>query len=240
MADPLASRPAPREQILILIQRLLEPILSRTSAGRQSRKLFERNRDNETYWIARHRKYRGSLLSVGKIGTSHAKNLASYAKKKRRLCDILRRRRLLNLRGKSFLDAGCGVGEMSEVAYALGAEVFGVDASPVAIRQTAARLGGVNFRVDSLQNFSFGRTFDVVLCADVLYHVIDDLNWETAVRNLAAHTGGILIIIDQLKSEPARPSLHVRFRTLKMYDDVLAECGLRQIPARSGTAIYYR
>jgi 2-polyprenyl-3-methyl-5-hydroxy-6-metoxy-1,4-benzoquinol methylase len=189
-------------------------------------------RDNEAYWVDRHEKLQGSLASVGKIGTPEAENRQRYARKKRRVVDLLRVLGPLDLTGRTALDVGCGVGMISEMLFALGARVYGIDASPIAIDEARDRAAPRHmetgeFKVGSVIDFRFDRFFDLTLCLDVLYHVVDDDNWEMAVRNLARHTqrGGFLILLDQLRDQPERPAPHVRFRTRQMYDTVLTSVG---------------
>ena len=48
-------------------------------------------KDNEDYWVARHRELAGKLAAVGDIGSSQADNLVKYAVKKRRIVALLKR-----------------------------------------------------------------------------------------------------------------------------------------------------
>jgi 2-polyprenyl-3-methyl-5-hydroxy-6-metoxy-1,4-benzoquinol methylase len=201
--------------------------------------------DNEKYWIERHRKFAGTLESVGKIGTPEPENRRRYARKKRRIVDLLRTLGMPDLTGKTVLDAGCGVGLVSELLYALGATVSGVDASPVAIAEASDRAGAEQqsgrFIAESLTDFRFADRFDLVLCIDVLYHVIDDRNWHKAVRNLFRHTrrGGLLILLDQLAPKAHTPVSHVRFRTAAMYAEVLKDAA-NVTPAGQSVFLVYR
>jgi 2-polyprenyl-3-methyl-5-hydroxy-6-metoxy-1,4-benzoquinol methylase len=180
--------------------------------------------DNEGYWIERHKSLQGQLASVGNIGSTQADNMQRYARKKRRIVSLMRALGRDNLEGAHVLDAGCGIGMISEILYALGANVSGVDASEAAIEEAANRCpGGGKFVVGSLVNFSFARKFDAIFCLDVLYHVLDDENWQAVLNNFKKHLapGGLLVLIDQVKEEPSRPAEHVRFRTEAMYNAAL-------------------
>ena len=198
---------------------------------------MERNQqDNEGYWVKRHETLRGSLASVGKIGTPEQENRQRYARKKRRVANLLRYLGKLDLHATTVLDAGCGIGMVSELFFSLGADVSGVDASPIAIAEARDRAGPPpqspdNFKIGSIVSFNFEKQFDFTFCLDVLYHVVDDRNWETAVKNLVKHTktGGYLVLIDKTRTEPQRPVEHVRFRTKAIYDDVLNGLGLRDL-----------
>lgn len=183
--------------------------------------------DNEAYWIERHEKLRGSLASVGKIGTPEHENRQRYARKKKRVFDLLKSMGLFDLDGKKVLDAGCGVGMISEVLYMMGAKVYGVDASQTAADEARDRCDcreSGRFVAASLSDFDLKQSFDLVFCLDVLYHVVDDGNWKRATRNLANHRAptGKLILLDHLQPRAESPASHVRFRTRAMYDDIVA------------------
>ena len=173
--------------------------------------------DNARYWKKRLRKRRGSLLGVGDARRSEGENLSLYAKKRRTVFSLLKAAGIADRMDRlPVLDAGCGIGMLSELFYILGAEVTGVDVSKVALKEAALRCPDGDFRQASLTDFRIeDRRFALTICADVLYHLVDDGNWAKAVRNLAEHgaPGGLIIIIDQLKAEPQRPADHVRFRT---------------------------
>jgi len=204
--------------------------------------------DNEGYWVKRHETLRGSLSSVGGIGTPEQENRQRYALKKRKVASLLRYFRKLDLHGSTVLDVGCGIGVVSELFFSLGADVSGVDASPIAIAEARDRAGPPprspdNFKIGSIVSFNFEKQFDFTFCLDVLYHVVDDLNWETALKNLVKHTktGGYLVLSDKTKPGPQRPAEHVRFRTKAMYDDVLNGLGLRDFaPGAYGDLMVYR
>jgi 2-polyprenyl-3-methyl-5-hydroxy-6-metoxy-1,4-benzoquinol methylase len=198
--------------------------------------------DNEAYWIKRHEKLRGRLAAVGNIGSTEADNLQRYARTKRRMADLLRRLDSLDLKRKKILDAGCGIGLMSELFYSLGADVSGVDTSEVAIEQARLRCPGGTFKVNSLLDFNFDRRFDRIFAIDVLYHIVDDENWSRAAANLQAHLGdkGLLIMVDQVKDSAERPAEHVRFRTRSMYDAALPELSAVSMPDFPAMLVYRR
>ena len=81
------------------------------------------------------------------------------------------------LAGVTIADVGCGGGLLSEALARLGASVTGIDASAKAIevasaRATAARLSQLSYRQASPDELE-GEQFDVVVCSEVLEHVVD-------------------------------------------------------------------
>lgn len=180
--------------------------------------------DNAGYWIERHEKHANKMVSVGDIRRSEEENLRLYAWKKRMVYSILHALETHVLMGRRVLDAGCGIGLVSELFYALGGHVSGVDASPVAIEHAAHRCPDGEFQAASIVDFQFEGKFDIVFSADVLYHVVDDENWKAAVHNLLNHCtpGGWLILIDQLRAEVTSPAPHVRYRTRELYREIMA------------------
>ena len=185
--------------------------------------------DNAQYWIDRHKQKQGEIASVGDIRKSEQENTTLYAYKKRRVFEALRALQLTDLNGKSILDAGCGIGLLSEMFWILGANVSGLDVSLDALELARIRVPDGDFKKGVLSAFSFERKFDLVLCADVLYHIIDDAAWKEALKALKQHVipGGYCIIIEQLKSETLCPAPHVHFRTKELYLEATEPIGLK-------------
>lgn len=187
--------------------------------------------DNIQYWIERHSRHSNKLVSVGDIRRSEQENLSLYWAKKRSAVEILKSLGMLDLSGKAVLDAGCGIGLISELFSVLGAKVWGVDGSPEAIENAKFRAPDGTFSVGSIVDFSLQRSFDLVYCADVLYHIVDDNNWQRAVSNLLEHVapGGHLVIVEQLKAVEERPASHVHFRTRAMYEALFSRRSTQEL-----------
>lgn len=200
-------------------------------------------KDNERYWLKRHEKL-GGLRAVGDRRRSEEENTVLYADKLRAVFTLVNGLGLAcSLAGRPVLDAGCGIGVVSGLFHAMGAQVTGIDVSDVALEQAALRAPGGTFIRASLVDFEAGQGgFDLILCADVLYHLVDDGNWAATLVNLHRHArpGGFLAIIDQLKPAPERPAPHVRFRTAMMYEQVLSPTGATRVESacHGGTLVY--
>jgi len=96
--------------------------------------------------------------------------------------------------GKQVLDVGCGAGFMAEALYNRGAEVVGVDPSEGAIisarrHSEAANLDIAYFiaRGEALP-FDSG-SFDIVVCVDVLEHVVDLSKVLSEIRRVTRPQG---------------------------------------------------
>jgi cyclopropane fatty-acyl-phospholipid synthase-like methyltransferase len=101
----------------------------------------------------------------------------------------------------SVLDCGCGTGENALYLANRGHEVWGIDASPNAIRKAEAKAKdrgiAVKFlTVDALDLGALGRAFDIVIDCG-LFHVFSDPDRERYVSSLATVTapGAKLVLL---------------------------------------------
>ena len=104
------------------------------------------------------------------------------------------------LRG-SVLDCGCGTGENALYLAQQGHEVWGIDASPNAIRKAQEKAKDRNIAVkfltiDALDLGGLGRTFDIVIDCG-LFHVFSDPDRKRYVSSLTSVTapGARLVVL---------------------------------------------
>lgn len=178
------------------------------------------------YWDRRYEHSGDSLDGSGRMGLGDAANTRDYDEKWVHVGPLV-----ASLAGSqsSLLDAGCGSGWFTKRFVEAGYDVTAVDFSEGAIRQARGDVGeDVDWNVAPLYDFSPGRRFDVVVCVDVLFHVVDDALWERAIKNLARLVGddGHLVIQDQLVEQAndadGGGATHVRWRTLGAYERALS------------------
>src|SRR5262249_52239646 len=71
----------------------------------------------------------------------------------------------------SILDAGCGEGSLTRYLVGSATDVWGIDASPTAIKRAQQLVPKATFRCCTIEAMDPGRWFDVVLAVEVLYYV---------------------------------------------------------------------
>jgi len=91
--------------------------------------------------------------------------------------------------GRDVLDGGSGTGFFVEHFLSKGARVTGVDLTEVSARELSRRFPDARFEVGDLADWRPSRTYDLVSCFDVLFHIVDDERWDKALTNLADAVG---------------------------------------------------
>ena len=181
------------------------------------------------YWICRHQKWRGLLRAVGNQSISESGNQADYLAKKSILGEVTSC--IVQGRDPTDLlvwDAGSGSGFLTEYLVEEGFQVFASDVSTDALQVLQERFPGVSTKVGALHETAWGKTFDGVFCLDVLYHILDDRMWEQSVESMARQ-GKTLVFLEHLTEEACKPNVHIRFRTLKMYLDLMSQLGVEKL-----------
>lgn len=112
---------------------------------------------------------------------------------------------LESLYGKRVLDIGCGIGQYSVLCAKLGAEVTGVELSPVGVEtaREVARANGVEERCHFLQGDVTQKElpdghFDVVLLHEVLHHAVKYPGLK-ALLHRVTRPGGRIVIADTVR-----------------------------------------
>jgi 2-polyprenyl-3-methyl-5-hydroxy-6-metoxy-1,4-benzoquinol methylase len=178
------------------------------------------------YWDERHRR-EGDLRSGGHIGWDHATNEAFYIRRGALLLTLIGDR-IGPFDAVFALDAGCGKGQFARMLTSCGLLVDGIDTSPEAIKYCQEHGGGV-FSLSTLSAFRSPYLYDVVFSIDVLFHILEDEEWESSLRNLASlvHVAGRLIVADEASTTRRQAGNYIVHRPVSAYTDVLGPLGFR-------------
>ncbi|MYW44847.1 methyltransferase domain-containing protein [Streptomyces sp. SID161] len=132
------------------------------------------------------------------------------------------------------LDAGCGKGYFARALARCGHRVDAFDASEEALDRARAAGGGPRYTRARLEEWRSPWPYDIVLCVDVLFHLLDDTEWAAALRNLASlvRLTGRLIVTDEDTAVPRARGDYILHRPTAAYRSVLEPLGLRHTEFR--------
>ncbi|RAX51691.1 class I SAM-dependent methyltransferase [Helicobacter sp. 11-8110] len=181
------------------------------------------------FWNRRHEKL--GLYSGGDKGISDFENFEFYI---HRLSIALKLIGKYNIwkRPLDILDAGCGKGFFSNGFLSAGYSVAGIDSSLSAINFCKDKYPQIFFQQCELNNFFLPKSFDVIVCIDVMFHIVENILWENSVKNLAYHAknNSIIIISDFVdavddENEIGDKVKYIKYRNKKKYTRVLEAFG---------------
>lgn len=179
------------------------------------------------YWDERHQRTKG-LRSGGDMGYDERTNDLFYALRLGRLIDAIGDK--IDLRAPLYvLDAGCGEGWFARAFARFGHRVDAIDLSPTALAKARRLGGGPRYAQSSLAGWRSPYLYDVVYSIDVLFHIMDDQDWESSIRNLAAHVrlAGRMILVDWGEEERRVWSDYQVTRARSSYLRLAEQLGLR-------------
>lgn len=170
-----------------------------------------------------------SLLATGHSGFSRRYNRWMYKLKAKKLNQALLCYSI-NVKGARVLDIGSGTGFFVEYYLNKGARsVAGLDITEVSVELLSKKFPEQHFyRLDiSKGQYLVTDKFDIINVFDVLYHIVDDGEFKSAVKNIAisAMPGTWIFITDSLRPELGRAQ-HVRYRSLDHYRNILQDEGM--------------
>jgi len=158
-------------------------------------------------------------------------------RRKEKLYPIIRniiQQEFSELNGEKVLDAGCGTGVYSEFYGSQGGDVTGVDLSERAVSFLKTNVEG-NFYQSKLNDLPLGdNLFQLTHCFSVLYHIVDDSEWQESISELVRVTkpGGIIVLRIAWQQDTDSPANHVKHRSINQYLRVLSRenaCRLESI-----------
>jgi 2-polyprenyl-3-methyl-5-hydroxy-6-metoxy-1,4-benzoquinol methylase len=201
--------------------------------------------DTRDYWEQRLERNYG-LEGVGFLRLGKGYNTWLY---RLRRSVFLRRMRAtgMDFTGAEVLDVGSGTGFYVERWRELGArKVVGLDLTTVATEQLRRRFPADEFHLVDIGSGDLsedagplaGRQFDAASCFDVLFHIIDEQHFETAIENIAAlvRPGGLFALSDYFVHPKAMErsirAPHRVSRSLDRFQDVLKRNGFEVLERR--------
>lgn len=184
--------------------------------------------DNRQYWCGLHAGGAGRLATVGYPGFGEGFNRGCYDLRRAAALRLLARHpEIARFR---LLEAAVGVGAYAPLWQRLGVRRWvGLDIAEDAVAHCRKHFPNGEFRTldltsDRWRAETFPESgFDLVTAIDVLYHLVDDGMFETALRNLASRIrpGGALLVSDVFVPRDRQIAPHVKRRSLETYQRVL-------------------
>lgn len=179
--------------------------------------------DAAEYWTDRLERH-WSLRGVGYINYTERYNTYLYRAKLRAMRRMLKLHGV-EIRGRSVLDIGPGIGYWLRWYLEEGARVSGLEIAGSAVARLRAAFPTADvMEGDVTRPWPFTEQFDLISAFDVMYHIVDDGAFVQSLRTAAGHLkpGGWLVLTDQLGRTDVSAAAHVRFRALSTYRKVLA------------------
>jgi len=168
--------------------------------------------DEKEFWGKRYHVHGSSIRAVGRVDLPEEVNVAHYKVAQRQLVELLTLH-LGDLRKVSVLDVGFGLGHYARALHEAGVvEYCGIDLASTHHPQDLA-LNGFEFRhgVDVTDSgLDLGRTFDVVIVLDVLFHIVEQARFDAAIRNICKHAKKKVVVTGLF--EDKKLAEHVRHR----------------------------
>lgn len=171
----------------------------------------------QSFWSRHHDRYRDSILAVGRGNATPAVNEHEYAVARKQF-DKMIEADFPGDRGQlAVLDCGFGHGHYARACRDLGfGQYVGIDFAS----EKRPELGpNFKFQKGNLAvPFDFGRAFDLVICIDVIFHLVNDEHFRVAIANLKRHARNKLYVTSLFVPRVCRP--YVKHRPLSEFSDL--------------------
>jgi SAM-dependent methyltransferase len=184
--------------------------------------------DPISFWDQRHSSF-DAWRSGGDRGLSPEENYEFYAIRLGKILELVRRH-ASGERGLRILDAGCGRGHLTDALRRCGHRAIGIDSSPTAVTR-ARESYGPHFEECRLDAMRPSVPFDVVLCVDVLFHILDDEAWRAALHSFGRYAAAesIVVLTDVFAGERDIVQNYIVHRSAAEYDAALGALDFQRV-----------
>jgi SAM-dependent methyltransferase len=180
------------------------------------------------FWESRHAAL-DPWRSGGDRGLSREENVEFYAYRLGRLIELIRRH-AGGERGLRIVDAVCGRGHLTNHFRSFGHRAVGFDASATAVAW-ATKSYGPHFTTAALDAYRPTSLADVVVCLDVLFHVLDDAHWRAAIETFgrSAAAESIVVVTDAFADTTYAQGNYIVHRDRATYDAAFAAADFTRV-----------
>jgi len=182
---------------------------------------------NDTkYWKERHITKKGYISAVGNKNYSNKANNYIYKILEERYLKLLKN--LDIKKNTKILDAGSGIGILSKFLSKNGFTVTASDISKEALE--SIKDNKIQTICSSIENINLpASSFEISQCFDVLYHILNEKNWENSIANLCKLSNKYVILHERfLKRKPIISSKHINVRTYRTTKEMLEKYGYKE------------
>ena len=126
--------------------------------------------------------------------------------------------------GKSFYDIGCAEGLFCDLAISFGAKIAkGVDVVEEKIKKAKLEFSRCEFDVVDCLNLQEKKSYDVVLCSEVLQHIVDYKKCLSEIVKILNEDGIFILTTPNLS--PKNSHLFADLKPTQSSDELLHEIG---------------
>jgi 2-polyprenyl-3-methyl-5-hydroxy-6-metoxy-1,4-benzoquinol methylase len=178
------------------------------------------------YWEKRLSTNGLTLATVGYSGLGFIYNSWLYRARFSALNRILKKLKV-PVSNSKILDVGVGSGAYISFWQKRGIQyITGIDITDISVNTLKDKYPSYRFIKNDITRNDFdglAEQYDIITSFDVLFHVVDDIGFQTAIANLSKliKSDGWLIISDSFCDNPWGPLFHEYHRTLIYYQTEL-------------------
>jgi 2-polyprenyl-3-methyl-5-hydroxy-6-metoxy-1,4-benzoquinol methylase len=142
-----------------------------------------------------------------------------------------------DLKPSSVIDVGCGTGHLLRAVLdrTVVVDAVGIDYAPAAIARAEKVVPEASLAVGDLTVFTSERTFDVVLCTEVLEHLRDPEDARATLARLARPLGHIVATVPDGENDEWEG--HVNFWSLEEFRSFLRPLGEAEVRRIDGDVL---